>query len=283
MPCNSADPTRVHFRGEAPFPGYSLSRLLPLLSSGERLTELSLLGSNGPDLPLRLNNLREATLLSCQFHPGQLQNLLRHCKCLRKFGYSGRGHTIGPPSREFIKALEPAQSSLEVLYINLRLCDADRGDRIESLRQFTALKTLNIDVSCVWDWAAAIGNDPPSPDMLLTTLLPESIEEVALIYGGSEVEWYRFKIEDHVKRLASERKEKGRFQRLRQLHGKGFLPLQNGLDDDVDGSPGVEQAALRRTITLGEAISQLRDDGVEVIFDEERGSETASESDISDN
>lgn len=238
--------------------------------------------SNGPDSPLYLHNLREATLLSCQFHPGQLQNLLRHCKCLREFVYSGRGHTVGPQSRDFVKALEPAHDSLEVLDIKLRLCDADRGDRIESLKQFTALKTLNIDVSCVWDWAAAIGNDPPSPDMLFTTLLPETIEEVILIYGGSDAEWYGFKVEAHVKRLASERRENGRFQRLRHVRGKGFLPLQNGLDDDVDGSPGVEQDALRRTTTLGEAITQLGDDGVEVIFDEERGSDTASESDISD-
>lgn len=118
--------------------------------------------------------------------------------------------------------------------------------------------------------------------MLFTTLLPETIEEVTLIYGGSDAEWYGFKVEAHVKRLASERREKGRFQRLRQLLGKGFLPLQDGLDDGPDGSPGVEQDALHRTTTLGEAITQLCDDGVEAIFDEERGSNTASESDISD-
>lgn len=105
--------------------------------------------------------------------------------------------------------------------------------------------------------------------MLFTTLLPESIEQVVLFGMGSNAVAFGFEVETHIKKLALDRKEKGKFQRLRKLHGQGFWPFGYNLDprsidyDDI----------LARTTTMDDAKTILGDVGVEVIFDVEGDSE----------
>lgn len=220
-----------------------------------------LLGGSVPHLSFPFENLREVILVNCHFIESDLLNLLQHCRCLRKFVCTG-----GATARQLIQALEPAHSSLEVLGIDLRHWPGPRALRIPALTQFIALKVLYIDFICVWDWQAGHSKDsPPSPDMLFTTLLPESIEEVALFGMGSNAVAFGFEVETHVKRLALDRREKGKFQRLRKLHDQGFWPFGYNVDprsvdyDDI----------LARTTTMDDAKTIMGNDGVEVIFDVE--------------
>ncbi|KAI7776637.1 hypothetical protein LA080_004729 [Diaporthe eres] len=176
----------------------------------------------------------------------------------------------GATACDIIEALEPAHSSLEVLGIDLRRWAGPWGLRIPTLEQFVALKVLYIDLICVWDWQA--GNStgsPPSPDMLFSTLLPESIEEVALFGMDFNAGAYGFEIEAHVKRLASDRKEKGRFPQLKQLHGQGFWPFGY----DVDPRSVANDDIVPRVTALNDAKTLLKYNGVEVIFDVEGDSE----------
>lgn len=263
-PCGSSDPIVQHRLG---YPaeitlGYSFGSVLPLLWGGRGPTRLSIVNSNGPRIILSLDNMRELILDSCQFRPGNLLNLLRHCRHLCKFVFRGAGHTRPLPSHEFMEALEPAHASLEVLGIDLQSFESDNGARISSLKHFTALKTLYIDLNCVWDWEAATNKDsPPGPDKLFTTLLPDSIEDVALFSGDTNDEFLGFRVEAHVRGLQLERQEKGAFPHLKRLRGKGFSPLNLGLFDDHETEC--------RMATLNEATRQLGDDGVEVVFDEQ--------------
>lgn len=220
-----------------------------------------LLGSSIPHLPFPLDNLREVILVHCHFIESDLRDLLQHCRYLRKFVCTG-----GATSRQLIQALEPAHSSLEVLGIDLRRWAGPRSLRIPSLRRFISLKVLYIDFICFWDYQAGDRKDsPPSPDMLFTTLLPESVEEVALFGMGRNALAFGFEVEDHVQRLALDRQERRGFSRLRKLHGQAFWPFGYDVDpksEDYDDS-------LLRTTTMDDAKTVLENDGVEVIFEGE--------------
>lgn len=272
-PCRNSDPTDIGQESPSSSRHY-LHRVLPLLFSGINLTRLSCLGSSGSALALPLENLREANLIHCEFPPTHLGGLLRRCTQLRKFVYTadntirpGRrpDHSTRVTPREAIEALEPAYGSLEVLGMDLGgLWPAPGWLSIPSLRQFTALKVLYITLNCVWDRRAMRNTDaPPNPDMLFTTLLPDSIEEVALFDTGSTAQGLGFMVEAHVERLGLDVKEKGRFQQLKRLRGKGFWPCGYDLD------PGalVNSVHLGRIIALNDAKAVLEDSGVEVIFD----------------
>ena len=108
-------------------------------------------------MALPLENLREAVLTRCQFHASELQHPLHNCKRLRKFVYKATQPskdtdlTGGAAAREIIEALEPAHSSLEVFGIDVRIWPGPWGRRLASLEQFTSLKTLHINMTCVWD------------------------------------------------------------------------------------------------------------------------------------
>lgn len=263
-PCSTADPTNSRQPSSASFRS-SLSRVLPLLRSGRKLERLFFLGSSGPYLAFPFENLLEVNLINCHFVRPELRHLLQRCRRLRKFVCAG-----GATACDIIEALEPAHSSLEVLGMDLRRWAGPRRLRIPTLEQFVALKVLYIDLICVWDWRA--GNDtdsPPSPDMLFTTLLPESIEEVALFGMGSNAGAYGFEVEAHVSRLASDRKEHGRFQQLRQLRGQGFWPFGY----DVDPRSVANDDIVPRVTALNNAKTILEDNGVEVIFDVEGDSD----------
>lgn len=220
---------------------------------------------DGLYLAFPVENLLEVNLINCHFVESELRNLLQRCRRLRKFVFAG-----GATACQVIQALEPAHGSLEVLGIDLRRWAGPRGLRIPSLQQFVALKILYIDLICVWDWRAGNHADsPPSPDMLFTTLLPESIEEVALFGMDSNAGAYGFEVEAHVRRLALDRKEKGRFQQLRQLRGQGFWPFGY----DVDPGSVANDDIVPRITALNDAKTLLGDDGVEVIFDIEGDSD----------
>lgn len=259
-PCSNPDTTNPRA-----YPRSSLKRVIPLLSSARGLERLLLLGSSIPHLPFPFDNLREVILVNCHFIESDLRNLLQHCRRLRKFVCIG-----GATGSQLIQALEPAHSSLEVLGIDLRHWPGPRALRIPSLKQFIALKVLYIDFICVWDWQAGHSKDfPPSPDMLFTTLLPESIEEIALFGMGSNAVAFGFEVETHVKSLALDRKEKGKFQRLRKLHGQGFWPFGYNVDPrSVD-----HDDIVSRINTLYDAKTILGNDGVEFIIDVEGNSE----------
>lgn len=276
----TADPTDdydVQSQGRAPDDGFS--PVLPLFCSGSSLTVLSLYHSSGPNIALPLDNLREAIIVDCDFRAGQFLNLLKPCKRLRKFVIRDADVFLG---QEIIEALEPAHSGLEILGLDL---DGSRYSpyrpRISSFQQFTALKTLYLDVACVWDMEVAEAKDsPPNPDMLLTTLLPESIEEVVLFNEplgapGSRGA-YDLEFEAHARRLALERRLKGRFQHLRCLHGVLSMPIDHELEFDVeealaDGDPDeareIENDVARRFATLDETRTLVSDEGVEFTFD----------------
>lgn len=263
-PCSTADPTNSR-RSSSASASYSLSRVLPLLCSGRKLERLLLINSFGPCLALPFENLLEVILINCYFVDSQLRNLLQNCRRLRKLVCTG-----GATAREVIQALEPAYGTLEVLGMDLRRRVGPRGLRIPSLRQFVALRVLYIDLICVWDWRAENNTDSaPSPNMLFTTLLPESIEEVALFGMGSNAGAYGFEVEAHVRRLASDRKEKGRFQQLRQLRGQGFWPFGYNVDPRSVANDDI----VPRVTALNDAMTLLGDNGVEVIFDVEGDSE----------
>ncbi|KAG6364024.1 hypothetical protein INS49_009127 [Diaporthe citri] len=238
---------------------------MPLLCRARKLERVLFFGSSGPYLALPVENLLEVNLINCHFVESELRNPLQHCRRLRKCVCAG-----GAKACEVIEALEPAHSSLEVLGMDLRRWAGPRGLRIPSLEQFVALKVLYIDLICVWDWRSGNNTDsPPSPDMLFTTLLPESIEEVALFGMGSNAAAYGFEVEAHVKRLASDRKEKGRFQQLKQLRGQGFWPFGY----DVDPRSVANDDIVPRITALNDAKTVLGDNGVEVIFDAEGDSD----------
>lgn len=253
------------------------NRILPLFCSGTRLTVLSLWTSSGPKFALPLENLREAILVDCKFRPRQFLNLLKPCKGLRKFVTRGTDPSF---AWEIIEALEPARSSLEVLGLDFTCSKYRRYlPTISSFQQFTALKTLYLDMTCVWDMSFSETKDsPPNPDMLLTTLLPESIEEVALFNGLGD--WadgtYGFEFEAHARRLALERRVKGRFQHLRWLHGDSFPDIDFELesyveqalnDGDPDDAREAENHVARRFATLDETRTLMGDEGVEFTFD----------------
>lgn len=274
----TADPTEIYLvRHLRRVPDGCFSPVLPLFCSGTMLTSLSLFTSSGPDFTLPLDNLREAIIVDCRFRPGQFQNLLKPCKGLRKFVTSGMDVDFG---REIIEALEPARSSLEILGLDFKCIDHRRyRPRISSFQQFTALKTLYLDMTCVWDMQVPETKDsPPNPDMLLTTLLPESIEEVALFNGLGD--WadgaYGFEFEAHARRLALERRVKGRFQHLRWLHGDSFPDIDFELESYVEqaldyGDPDEAQElrnnVARRFATLDETRTLMIEEGVEFTFD----------------
>lgn len=273
---SSADPTEDYFgRYRRRVPGDCLSPVLPLFCSGTSLTRLTLQCSAGPSFVLPLENLREVIIMNCQFRPGQFLNLLDTCTNLVKF--AGRRLQMSLSS-EIIEALEPANSSLQIL--GLRFSGFEfwpgQGPRISSFRQFTALKTLSLDMHCVWNHHVAQNKDTlPNPDILLTTLLPESIEEFALLNEGLDHVW-SFEFEAHVKRLGLERTLNGRFQHLKWLHGASFTPIFLNLgsdiehallDGDEDGALEITRHAADRFATLNEARRLMGDAGVEFTFD----------------
>lgn len=225
-----------------------------------------------------LDNLREAFIADCQFRPGQFLNLLKPCKGLKKFVTRGTDASL---VQEIIEALEPVYGGLETLGLDFQGGDYRRfRPRILSLQQFTALKTLYLDMTCVWDMQVAEAKDSlPHSDLLLTTLLPESIEEVAL-FNGPHVNAERengFEFEAHARRLGLERRQKGRFQHLRCLHGVDFEPIYYfELESDVaqnleDGYPDeareIENHVARRSATLEESRTLMGDEGVQFTFD----------------
>lgn len=105
--------------------------------------------------------------------------------------------------------------------------------------------------------------------MLFATLLPESVEEVALFGRGCYAGTFGFEAEAHVKRLALDRKESGRFQRLRKLRGQDFWPFGYNVDPKSDNYDDI----LSRITTMDDAKTTLGDDGVEVIFSAEMDAE----------
>lgn len=258
-PCPTADSIDSRQPLSIP-PRCSLSHVLPLLCSGRALERLSVLNGSGPDLALPFENLRDLILINCRFvWSAELCNILQRCRSLRKFICTG-----GAAECNVISDLEPAYSSLEVLGMDFRRWAGPRGLKIPSLKQFVALKVLYIDLICVWDrWPANNTGSPSSPDMLFTTLLPESIEEVALFGMNSNARDHGFEVEAHVQRLASDRKEKGRFPQLKQLRGQGFFPFGY----DVDPVSASTWNIAPRITALNDAKTLLGDDGVEVIFD----------------
>lgn len=288
---STEDPTDNHVvkrQGRAPEDWFS--PVLPLFCSGTRLTVLSLFYSSGPNFALPLDNLREAIIADCQFRPGQFLNLLKPCKGLKKFVTRGTDAYL---VEEIIEALEPAYGGLETLGLDFKFGDYRRfRPRILSFQEFTALKTLYLDMTCVWDMQVAEAKDsPPHPDLLLTTLLPESIEEVAL-FNGPPVNAERengFEFEAHARRLALERRLKGRFQHLRCLHGVDFEPIYYfELESDVaqvpeDGYPDeareIENHVARRSATLEETRTLMGEEGVEFTFDFDREMESCLDMD----
>lgn len=272
-PCSHVEPPYRHLV-PSPSARYTLSRVLPLLESAEGLTKLSIFGSTGSPMASPFENLHEATLCRCEFAARDLRKLLKRCTRLRKFVYMpapvGWKSAPGAKAREVIEALEPARSTLEVLGIDFRLLIGPRGRRISSLQSFPALKTLYVDLACVWDWeAGAVTRSSPRPDQLFTSLLPESIQTVALFGTNPDAEVFGFELEAHVKRLASEIWERGRFQQLRLLRPQGFWPFGYGQNEN----PQFDDACIRRTATLDEANMILRHSGVELICDEESDSD----------
>lgn len=274
-PCRNASLVDVRYP-PSPDACYSLSRIQPLLCSGGRLETISFFGCTGPNLALPLENLREVVLIHCQFSLPELRHLLHKCKRIRKFVYLAEQPSEdtspagGAAAREIIEALEPSHGSLEVLGIDFRIWPGPWGKIIASLERWTALKTLYLSMECFWDWEAGSDKDsPPHPDMLLTTLLPESIEEVALFGTEWDAEALQFKIEPHLKGLARDRKEKGRFQQLKQVSAQGFWPLEPELPEGYVVNDGL----LDRVSTLYDAKALLKEDGVEVNFDVQDDSE----------
>lgn len=252
---------------------FSLSRVMPLLSSGGNLESLSIIDSIGPQLALPLENLGEAILSNCEFSSSELRNVIQNCKRLRKFVYvvsdpdDNVSRSARATPREVVEALAPACTSLEALGLDFR--NRPRADgRIRSLEQFASLKTLYIDITCVWDPRAALDNDsPPTQNILFTTLLPESIEQMAFFGMDCDAEAFGFDLEAHVNRLASERQEKDRFKQLQRFHGQGFWPFGYDLTPRL-----VENDDLGLRITaLNDAKAVLGDNGVEVMFDGEKG------------
>lgn len=236
---------------------------------------MTLFDSYGPNLALPLDNLREAIIVDCHFRAGQFLNLLKPCKGLRKFVVRGIDASLG---WEIIVALEPAYSGIEILGLDFK--GLNYGPRISSFQQFTAPKTLYFDMTCVWDkQVAEAKNAPPNPDMLLATLLPESIEEVPLSNGPLRFgpgEAYEFEFEAHARRLVLERRLKGGFPHLRCLRGVSFKPIDDDLESNVaealeDGYPDeareIENDVARRFATLDETRTLMGDEGVEFTFD----------------
>lgn len=276
---STEDPTKnqvVQRQGRAPEDWFS--PVLPLFCSGTGLTVLCLYYSSGPNFALPLDKLREAFIADCQFRPGQFLNLLKPCKGLKKFVTRGTNTSL---VQEIIEALEPVYSGLETLGLDFHDGDYCRfHPRILSLQQFTALKTLYLDMTCVWDMQVTEAKDsPPHPDLLLTSLLPESIEEVVL-FNGPHVNAPRengFEFEAHARKLALERRLKGRFQHLRCLHGVNFEPIYDiDLEYDLaqvleDGYPDeareIENHVAHRSATLEETRTLMGDEGVEFTFD----------------
>ncbi|POS71922.1 hypothetical protein DHEL01_v209682 [Diaporthe helianthi] len=264
-----ADPTKDDIiRDQRLIPGDCLKPVRSLISTGTSLTRLTLMDCAGPNLVLPLENLREAFIIDCQFRPGQFLNLLKPCKALVKFVTRGTVLSHGP---EIIEALEPASSGLEVLGLDFV---GRNSPRILSFTHFTALKTLYLDMRCVWN-RQVLKNSPPNPDMLLTTLLPESIEEVAIFNEGVD-EQFGFEFEAHAKRLALERNVNGRFQHLRWLHGVSFSAIDENMESDMeqameDGDPDEAREILthvsRRLATLAQAKKLMGDGGVEFSLD----------------
>lgn len=173
---------------------------------------------------------------------------------------------------EVIEALGLAHSSLEVLGIDLGgRWPVPGWARIPSLKQFVALKVLYINLTCVWDRHAMNNKDlPPGPDMLFTTLLPESIQEIAL-FDSSSSQAFKFKVESHVMRLALDVKEKGRFQQLKLVRGQGFWPFGCDLPPELGSAENDD--ILARVSALNDAKTLLGDKGVGIIFDIKAGSD----------
>lgn len=272
FPCNTAEATDWCV-APSDIARFSLGRVLPLLlSSGRSLTRLVFINSTGPSQALPLDNLHELRLTSCCSRASELRNLLQHCKCLRKFVYRATRSSQNPDrsdgatALEIVEALEPAYSSLEALDIDLCRWDGSRDRRVQSFQQFVALKILHVDLDCVWNWQAN-EHSPPSPDMLFTTLLPESIEQFGLFNTDARDLYLGFVVEAHVKRLALDKKEKGRFQQLKRLRGQGFWPF--GYDLPAGSSPLADDGIVSSITAFNDAKALLSDNGVEVIFDEE--------------
>lgn len=276
----------IDFRSPpSPSARYSLTRVLPLLSSAGSLEVLSPYHSTGPQLALPFENLRDATLLRCEFSFPQLQNLLQKCTRLRKFVYLlispdvNMGRSSGATPLQVIEALAPSWHSLEVLGLDFRNRPAGLRGRITSLERLVSLKTLFIDLTSVWDPRAGYDPDfPHYPDVLFTTLLPESIEEVALFGLNCDAEELNFALEVHVDRMASERAEKGRFKKLERLNGRGFWPFKDDLDPSSVIEDWSQDVIVPRITLFNDAKEILGDNGVEVSFD---GEEVDEELDFS--
>lgn len=218
----------------------------------------------GPGPALWLGYLTSLTLKRCRFRPGELGNLLRFSRHLRKFVYTGTGEAGGggPAPREVVDSLERSRATLKTLGIDLDLGGVhgtQRPARIASLRQFAALRTLYVDVNALWDADLAESNgSPPYPDGLLTTVLPESIEDLALFSTDAYAESQGLRIEAHLRRLALDRREKGAFPNLKTVRGRALSPLEHPVDEELEN--------LSRLAVLDEAKQLLTDDGVDVVF-----------------
>ncbi|KAG8157915.1 hypothetical protein KVR01_012187 [Diaporthe batatas] len=266
MYCGRPEPVYDHGPAGRPRPhppgDGSFGSALSLLDSGSSLTRLSLVHINGPQPIFPLSNLLEVTLRGCRSYDFGLVNLLKRCSRLRKFVYGAstwEAHHLRPSPRDVIKALEPAQETLETLAIDFHGGGQvwDRA-RIQSLKQFTALKTLYIDMNTLWDSDAARDmHHLPNQDVLLTTVLPDSVEDLAL-FCFDACELLELRIEAHLRRLAIDRREKGAFPCLGTLRGKGLSPhMYRWQDEDHN-----------RVAVFDEAIDLLRDDGVDVILND---------------
>lgn len=267
-PCGSPEPTENNNLSEWGLPppaDPSFHVPHALLFSMGNATSLTLIDTPGPRCVLPLGSLVEVVLKRCRFRRGDLGCLLKHCKSLRKFVYTGTGEAQRtPPSpREVVDALEPSHRNLETLGIDfVKIRESDGLARISSLKQFTALKTLYIDVNALWDSGLADDTESlPYPDKLFTSLLPESIEDLALFCIDAYAESLGLRFEDHLKRLAWDRRRAGVFARLKTLLGKALSPLEHAVDDELENLP--------RIAALDEAKTLLSEDGVEVIFSEQ--------------
>ncbi|POS71685.1 hypothetical protein DHEL01_v209919 [Diaporthe helianthi] len=238
-----------------------------LLWDVRNLTSLSLTDSIGPRCALPLGSLLELILDHCQCLDDELVNLLKHCTRLRKFVYraSPDASQATPPSpRAVIQALGPAHKTLETLGIAFfDVQGLDGLPRITSLKQFTALRTLYIDVNALWDRHLADNTgSPPNPDMVFTTALPESVEDLALFCLDGFGQRLGFRVEVHLKRLAIDRREKGAFPHLKTLRGKALSPLEHCLLDELLADLRRRHAVLEEVTTL------LSNGGLEVILSE---------------
>ncbi|KAJ9139212.1 Glycoside hydrolase family 61 protein [Pleurostoma richardsiae] len=156
----------------------SLSRFLSLAPNLQRLLTAYCYGDSRLSGTLPLANVVDLRLNLTRHTLGQLQPILSSCGPLQKFAYESdrdsEGDEVSP--RQLAAALLHHRDTLR--WLELRFSgDVAEGEEIESLKAFSQLETLRIDV-------AGFGSPnrlPPDDNSLLVNALPGSIQDLAIL------------------------------------------------------------------------------------------------------